>query len=155
MRVEWRAALDQFRTEVSGEPAANATFSFAIQQRFPASEPRSIPALVQLNAITSEIFNGIGRSPIPVLLPFDTTAWLEARQNHAADLANLAHYQADFRPVDVFHAGLSGYDATFSLAPPLEINRRKCGQTRRHFRCFLFEECERGFLGTVNANDLG
>jgi len=117
MRVEWRAALDRFRTEVSGQPAADATFSFAIQQRFSASEPRSMPALVQLNAITSEIFTGIGRSPIPVLLPFDTSAWIEARQNGTTDAANLSRYQADFRPVDVFHAGLSGYDATFSLAP--------------------------------------
>jgi len=117
MRVEWRAALDQFRTEVSGQPAAAATFSFAIQQRFAASDPRSMPALVQLNAITSEIFTGIGRSPIPVLLPFDTAGWLEARQNGAAESANVARYQADFRPVDIFHAGLSGYDATFSLAP--------------------------------------
>lgn len=116
MRVEWRAALDQFRTEVSGQPAAS-TFSFAIQQRVPASDPRSMPALVQLNAITSEIFTGIGRSPIPVLLPFATAAWLEARQNGAADPANVARYQADFGPVDVFHAGPSGYDATFSLAP--------------------------------------
>ncbi len=117
MRVEWRAALDQFRTEVGGQPAAASTFSFAIQQRFPASDPRAMPALVQLNAITSEIFGGIGRSPIPVLLPFDTSAWLEARQNGATDAANVARYQAGFRPVDVFHAGLSGYDATFSLAP--------------------------------------
>src|SRR5438874_524356 len=76
----------------------------------------SMPALVQLNAITSEFFTGIGRSPIPVLLPFDTAALLEARQNGAADAANVARYQADFRPVDIFHAGLSGYDATFSLA---------------------------------------
>ena len=38
MRVEWRAALDQFRTEVSGGPAATSTFSFAIQQRVPPSE---------------------------------------------------------------------------------------------------------------------
>ena len=117
LRVEWRAALDQFRTEVSGQPAAASTFSFAIQQRFPASDPRSMPALVQLNAITSEMFNGIGRSPIPVLLPFDTAAWLGARENGVADPAGIARYQADFRPVDVFHAGLSGYDATFSLAP--------------------------------------
>jgi hypothetical protein len=117
MRVEWRAALDQFRTEVSGQPAGAFTFSFPIQQRFAASEPRSMPALVQLNAITSEIFTGIGRSPIPVLLPFDTSAWVEARQNGAADPANAARYQSDFRPADVFHAGLSGYDATFSLAP--------------------------------------
>ena len=117
MRVEWRAALNQFHTEVSGQPAAASTFSFAIQQRFAASDPRSMPALVQLNAITSEIFTGIGRSPIPVLLPFDTAAWLEARQAGAAIRSDVARYQADFRRVDVFHAGLSGYDATFSLAP--------------------------------------
>src|SRR5690349_25131660 len=81
MRVEWRAALDQFRTEVSGQPAAASTFSFAIQQRYAASDPRSMPALMQLNAITSENFTGIRRSPIPVLLPFDTTARPEARRN--------------------------------------------------------------------------
>jgi hypothetical protein len=52
-----------------------------------------------------------------VLLPFDTAAWLEARQVGAATRSDVARYQADFRPVDVFHAGLSGYDATFSLAP--------------------------------------
>ena len=117
MRVEWRAALDQFRTEVSGQPAAASTFSFAIQRRFAASDPRSMPALVQLNAITSEVFDGIGRSPIPVLLPFDTSAWLEARQTGTPDTASLARYQAGFGKVDVFQAGLSGYDATFSLAP--------------------------------------
>src|SRR5262249_24622937 len=48
---------------------------------------------------------------------FDTSAWLEARQNGAADKADLGRYQVDFGPVDLFHAGLSGYDATFSLAP--------------------------------------
>jgi murein DD-endopeptidase MepM/ murein hydrolase activator NlpD len=116
MRVEWRAALDQFRTEVSSQAAAASTFSFAIQRRFAGSDPRSMPAFVQLNAITSENFTGIGRSPIPVLLPFDTGAWLEARQNGTADPANVTRYQAEFRQ-DVFHAGLSGYDATFSLAP--------------------------------------
>src|SRR5262245_17343956 len=116
MRVEWRAALDQFRTEVSGQPGGAYTFSFPIQQRYAAYDPRSMPALVQLNAITSEIFTGIGRSPIPVLLPFDTSAWIEARQSGATDPANVARYQSDFRPADVFHAGLSGYDATFSLA---------------------------------------
>ena len=65
MRVEWRAALDQLRNEVSGKPTAASNFAFPIQQRFAASDPRSMPALVQLNAITSDIFAGIGRSPIP------------------------------------------------------------------------------------------
>lgn len=116
MRVEWRAALDQFRTEVSSQPAAASAFTFAIQQRYAASDPRSMPALVQLNAVTSEIFNGIGRSPIPVLLPFDAAARVEARQSGAPDAGTLARYQSDFR-TDLFHAGLSGYDATFSLPP--------------------------------------
>ncbi|MGQ0685690.1 M23 family peptidase [Bradyrhizobium sp.] len=116
MRVEWRTALDQLRTEVSRQPVAASTLSFAIQQRYAVSDPRSMPALVQLNAITSQIFNGIGRSPIPVLLPFDAAAWLEARPNGAPDEGKLARFQAEFR-TDLFHAGLSGYDATFSLPP--------------------------------------
>lgn len=117
LRVEWRAALDQLHTEIGDRSAAAATLSFAVQRRVPASDPRSMPAFVQLSAITSEVFTGIGRSPIPVLLPFDTAAWLEARQNASADRADVARYQAEFQPVDLFHAGPSGYDATFSLAP--------------------------------------
>ena len=116
-RVEWRAALEQLRTEVTGQAAATSTLSFAIQQRVPASDPRSMPALVQLNAITSEVFAGIGRSPVPVLLPFDAASWIEARQSGATDLAGVTRYQSGFEPVDFFHAGLSGYDATFSLPP--------------------------------------
>jgi hypothetical protein len=70
---------------------------------------------VQLNAVTSQIFTGIGRSPVPVLLPFDTAAFLDAR--HSGAPANLARYQADFRPADLFDAGPAGYDALFSLEP--------------------------------------
>jgi murein DD-endopeptidase MepM/ murein hydrolase activator NlpD len=117
MRVEWRAALDQLRTEVSGKPTAASNFAFPIQQRFAASDPRSMPALVQLNAITSDIFAGIGRSPIPVLLPFDTSAWVEGTEDDRSDAADLTQYQAGFRPADLFHAGQAGYNATFSLAP--------------------------------------
>jgi len=117
VRVEWRAALDQLRTEVGNQPAAASTLTFATQRRVPASDPRSMPALVQLNAITSPVFGGIGRSPIPVLLPFDTAAWLEAAGSGTPDTSNLSRYQSNFRPVDLFHAGPSGYDATFSLEP--------------------------------------
>jgi len=52
---------------------------------------------VQLNAVTSLIFAGIGRSPVPVLLPFDTASYLEARSNGAPDSLSPARYQADFR----------------------------------------------------------
>ena len=113
VRVEWRAALDQLRTEINTQPAVASAFTFSGQRRLPASDPRTMPALVQLNAVTSQIFTGIGRSPVPVLLPFDTAAFLDARLNGAPPSLSLARYQADFRPVDLFDAGPAGYDAMF------------------------------------------
>jgi murein DD-endopeptidase MepM/ murein hydrolase activator NlpD len=67
--------------------------------------------------VTSQFFTGIGRSPVPVLLPFDTASFLDARLNGAPASLSLSRYQADFRPVDVFDAGPAGYDAVFSLEP--------------------------------------
>ncbi|ANW02315.1 M23 family metallopeptidase [Bradyrhizobium icense] len=116
VRVEWRAVLDQLRTEINSRPAIAQRFTFAGRQRMPAWDSRSAPALVQLNAINSALFAGIGRSPVPVLLPFDTAAYLEAEAGGTQTPA-VSRYQADFRPVDLFHAGPSGYDAVFSLDP--------------------------------------
>jgi len=116
VHVQWSAALDQLRSELDTAPAAASNFTFAGQRRVSASDPRSMPALVQLNGVTSQIFSGIGRSPVPVLLPFDTAAYLDALNGAAADRP-LSRYQADFRPVDLFDAGPSGYDAVFSLEP--------------------------------------
>jgi murein DD-endopeptidase MepM/ murein hydrolase activator NlpD len=116
IRVQWREALDQLRSEIGTEPAIASRFTFAGQRRVPAWDPRSTPALVQLNAITSQIFAGIGRSSVPVLLPFDTARYLEAGADGASDRMSVSRYQADFR-ADLFHAGLSGYDAVFSLDP--------------------------------------
>jgi hypothetical protein len=117
VRVDWRAAVDQLRSEIGTQPAVAPAFTFSRQRRLPAFDPRTMPALVQLNAVTSPIFTGIGRSPVPVLLPFDTAAFLAARLNGAPDSLSLQHYQADFRPADLFDAGLAGYDAMFSLDP--------------------------------------
>ncbi|UGY22708.1 M23 family peptidase [Bradyrhizobium septentrionale] len=117
MRVEWRAVLDQLRQEMSARPAIASNFTFAGQRRVPATDPRATPALVQLNAVTSPLFPGIARSPIPVLLPFDPASYLDARQSGAPDSLSVVRYQADFRPADIFHAGASGYDAVFSLDP--------------------------------------
>jgi murein DD-endopeptidase MepM/ murein hydrolase activator NlpD len=116
-RVEWRAALDQLRSEINAQPAVASAFTFLGRRRLAASDPRSMPALLQLNAVTSQIFTGIGRSPVPVLLPFDTAAFLDARLNGAPASLSLSRYQADFRPADLFDAGPSGYDAVFSLEP--------------------------------------
>src|ERR1700742_321263 len=117
VHVEWRAVLDQLRSEISATPSVASAFTFSGQRRVPASDPRSTPALLQLNAVTSKIFTGIDRSPIPVLLPFDTAAFLDARANGVPASLSLAKYQADFRPVDLFDAGQAGYDAVFSLEP--------------------------------------
>ena len=117
VHVEWRAALDQLRAEINTQPPIASAFSFTRRYRLPAFDPRSTPALVQLNAVTSQIFTGIGRSPVPVLLPFDTAAFLAAGLNGAPASLPVSHYQADFRPVDLFDAGPAGYDAMFSLEP--------------------------------------
>src|SRR6202035_2076286 len=117
VHVEWRAALDELRAEINSQPAVASAFSFTRRYRLPASDPRSTPALVQLNAVTSSIFTGIGRSPVPVLLPFDTAAFLAAGPSGAPAGPSVSHYQADFRPVDLFDAGPAGYDAIFSLEP--------------------------------------
>jgi hypothetical protein len=114
VHVEWRAALDELRSEISTVPSA---FTFSRQRRVPASDPRSTPALMQLNAVTSKIFEGIDQSPIPVLLPFDTAAFVDAQANGAPADPSLSHYQADFRRVDLFDAGPAGYDAVFLLEP--------------------------------------
>jgi hypothetical protein len=116
-RVEWRAALDQLRSEISAQPTVASAFTFLGRRRLAASDPRSMPALLQLNAVTSQIFTGIGRSPVPVLVPFDTAAFLDARLKDAPARLSLSRYQADFRPADLFDAGPSGYDAVFSLEP--------------------------------------
>ena len=117
VRVEWRAVLDQLRSEINTEPAVASTFTFSGKRRLPAFDPRLTPALMQLNAATSPIFTGIGRSPVPVLLPFDTAAFLDARLNGAPAGLSLSRYQADFRPADLFDAGPAGYDAMFALEP--------------------------------------
>jgi murein DD-endopeptidase MepM/ murein hydrolase activator NlpD len=116
-RVEWRAVLDQFRSELDAAPIAASNFSFAIRHRLGSTDPRSMPALVQLNGVTSQIFTGIARSPVPVLLPLDTASFMDARLNGASPERSLSRYQADFRAVDLFDAGPSGYDAVFSLEP--------------------------------------
>jgi hypothetical protein len=116
-RVEWRAVLDELRSEINTQPAVASAFTFSGQRRLPAFDPRSTPALVQLNAVTSQIFTGIGRSAVPVLLPFDTAAFLDARLNGAPAGLSLSRHQADFRPAELFDAGPAGYDAMFSLEP--------------------------------------
>lgn len=117
LRVDWSAALDQLRSELSAAPALAPDFSFARQYRVGSYDPRAVPALLALNAATAPIFAGIGRSAVPVLLPFDIASFLQARRSGAKAGVPLPRYQAGFRAVDFFDAGPAGYDAVFSLEP--------------------------------------
>jgi murein DD-endopeptidase MepM/ murein hydrolase activator NlpD len=117
LRVDWRAALDQLRTEINNRPQVAGDFIFVPRRSVPRFDPRAMPALVQLNAVSSQHFTGIARSPVPVLLPFDAAAYLEAQRSGAQAPLALPRYQADFNPADMFDAGPAGYSATFSLEP--------------------------------------
>jgi hypothetical protein len=117
VHVDWRAALDQLRSELGTAPSVASNFTLSRGRRVPRFDPRSMPALLQLNGAISPIFAGITRSPVPVLLPFDTASYIDASVNGTLAGASLSRYQADFRPVDVFDAGPAGYDAVFSLPP--------------------------------------
>ncbi len=102
VHVDWRAALDQLRTELGTAPVVASNFAFSRGRRVPRFDPRSMPALVQLNGATSPIFIGITRSQVPVLLPFDAAAYIGAGLNGEPAAASLSRYQADFAAVDFF-----------------------------------------------------
>jgi len=68
-----------------------------------------------LNAATERIFPKIGASPVPVLLPFDTTTFLK---DDAADSAGESgKYFLGVQTLSFFFAGPSGYDALLLLQP--------------------------------------
>ncbi|MGY8705148.1 M23 family peptidase [Bradyrhizobium sp. 18BD] len=117
LRVDWRAALDQLRTEINSRRQIAGDFIFVSRRSVPRFDPRAMPALVQLNAVSSQFFTGIARSSVPVLLPFDAGAYLEAQRSGPPSSLSLSRYQADFNPADMFDAGPAGYSATFSLEP--------------------------------------
>ncbi|SEP21604.1 Peptidase family M23 [Rhodopseudomonas pseudopalustris] len=117
LRVDWRAALNQFRSELNAYPVVAAEFSFSGRRGLSPSDPRQIPALIRLNAIAARFFPGIGQSAVPVLLPFDAAALLDADPNATPARDQLARVQSGFRPVEMFDAGPAGYDALFALEP--------------------------------------
>jgi hypothetical protein len=90
-----------------------------------ASHDNETDVLTRLNAVTAKAFADIATSPVPVLLPFDTAAYLRdadqsnvAQANGAqANAGDVAKYLSGFTSVPVFFPGPSGYDALVSLRP--------------------------------------
>ncbi|GAB1715999.1 MAG: peptidase M23B [Nitrobacter sp.] len=115
-RVEWRTVLDELKSEIRASPDIAARFTFNALRRLPPSDPRTMPALMQLNAVTLPLFASINQSPVPVLLPFDAGRYLSERSTGAPAGLSLAHDQDGFER-QMFSAGPAGYDAKFALAP--------------------------------------
>jgi hypothetical protein len=116
-RVDWRAAIDQLRSETSARPGAAGALTFSRGRRYRAFDQRRAPALLQLNAITGTMFSGVNQSPVPVLLPLDMPGYLADRMAGAPQSLVYNRYLSGFRGVDFFEAGASGYDAVVTAAP--------------------------------------
>jgi hypothetical protein len=109
VQPDWRAAVERLKTETAG----TGRLVFAVGTRSRKQVRRAAPAFWQLNATTAEFFTGINRSPVPVLLPFDSAKLLGERtpDNSAT------RYLSGFQPVKMFDAGPAGYDAVFTIEP--------------------------------------
>jgi hypothetical protein len=80
-------------------------------------KPAGVPELMaKLNRATGERFANIAASPVPVLLPFDTAAFLRDRAAAPDPVAASTNAPADnylfgFNAVPFFYPGPAGYDA--------------------------------------------
>ena len=71
-------------------------------------------ALAGLNDLTNAIYPAIAASPVPVLLPFDTSDLLRDKaEGNAARTA--IDYATVFKRPDFFQAGSGGYDAAYTI----------------------------------------
>jgi Peptidase family M23 len=106
-RVEWNAVAAEL-------DAIDALKSAAAPTIAEAGRTRAHDLIAQLNRATGERFAGIATSPVPVLLPFETTAFLRDRAS-AADAAAAnppaGNYLSGFSAVPFFYPGPGGYDA--------------------------------------------
>src|SRR5258707_11814412 len=53
VRVEWRAVLDQLRSEIGSQPSVASAFTFATQRPGAPSDPRSVPAPLPVSPLSA------------------------------------------------------------------------------------------------------
>lgn len=114
---DWNAVAAQLKAEVGSQPLAADRFRFTPGRHSRHADPLRVAAFAQINGVTLPNFPGIDRSPVPVLLPFDSATYIAERKSGVPDTVTVSHYQSGFRPVSMFEAGPSGYDALFALDP--------------------------------------
>src|SRR5260370_41664865 len=105
--VDW----DALAPELEGLDEPSATQSRPREEtKSPFASAPNVTA--RINLATGDRFPNIATSPVPVLLPFDTPAFL--RDHAAAAYASqteAGNYLSGFNSVAFFPAGPSGYDA--------------------------------------------
>jgi hypothetical protein len=103
--ADWNAAAADLETL--------RQLSLAVPLEGPAAPTKPLPTSIEgLNEVTGELVAKIATSPVPVLMPFDTAAYLRDR---AADMAKPAdQYMSGFHLSPFFLPGPSGYDALFT-----------------------------------------
>ena len=74
-------------------------------------------AFARFNTVTAKRFAGIGKSSVPVLLPFDVEAFAKDQADGKVDAATSNKYFGKFHPTKFFLPGPAGYDATFTMDP--------------------------------------
>jgi hypothetical protein len=101
--IDWSAALASLSDVAELQAAARPITT------------RPLPrALARLNAAMSARFPDLARSPVPVLLPFDTDALLRDLESGSAPEGS-ERYLSGFEASKFFYPGPSGYDAVFSM----------------------------------------
>lgn len=73
-------------------------------------------AFADLNAIAEKRFAGIGKSTVPVLLPFNIDAFRKDVADGKPEVATSEKYFGGFHPTKFILPGPAGYDATFTLS---------------------------------------
>lgn len=128
-RPDWNAANAALRARLDHAPQLNEALTFTGISRISRSGrsnlERQFPAFVQLSAAVEPVLPSARLSPVPVLLPFDTPAWLTERQRGGATL-DTRHFLNGFSRLIHFSAGPAGYTAIVQLAPdePSDLPRR-------------------------------
>jgi hypothetical protein len=102
---DWEAAAGELATLVPSSTRAET-------ESREARELLSL-SLYELNAATSSKFTSISESSIPVLLPFDTSAFVRDRTPAGLEMkaARNKDYLFGFKSISFFDAGPGGYDA--------------------------------------------
>lgn len=72
-------------------------------------------AFARLNAAVQPRIPDIGKSPVPVLLPYDVDALRKDQLAGKSDVDTDSYVRGGFRATKFFQAGPAGYDAAFSL----------------------------------------